>query len=317
MAAPIGTNEINSLSRRYILPMLVDNVYNSSPLFFRLNRRNKKQVQGGLHIEVPLVYQQFAAGGSYSGFDLLDVSPSDTVKNAAFDWKQYYVPISIDGLTRIRMNSPEAVLNALTFMFEQAQVQMVENLSQGIWSTSTGTGSVDGIQAAIDNGAVAATYGGLPRSTNPFWNAQVAAATAPLSLSQIQNIYGLCTDGGRHPTIILNDQAVYNIYWNLLSQSQAFPVQPQGMDEQLAQAGFTNLLFNGVPMVVDSHAPAGDMFFLNEDYMTLVVASQADFRMNDFREPVNQDAMVSLLLWAGNMVFYNVQRQGKLTGITG
>ena len=94
-------------------------------------------------------------------------------------------------------------------------------------------------------------------------------------------------------------------------------MQPQGMDEQLAQAGFTNLLFNGVPMVVDSHAPAGDMFFLNEDYMTLVVASQADFRMNDFREPVNQDAMVSLLLWAGNMVFYNVQRQGKLTGITG
>ena len=80
MATPIGTNEINSISRRYIYPTLVDNVYRSNLMFFRLNSRNKKVLQGGLQIEVPLVYTRFAAGGWYSGFDLLDVSPSDTVR---------------------------------------------------------------------------------------------------------------------------------------------------------------------------------------------------------------------------------------------
>ena len=87
MATPIGTNEINSISRRYIYPTLVDNVYRSNLMFFRLNARNKKMLQGGYQIEIPLVYTRFAAGGFYQGFDMLDISPSDTVKNAAFDWK--------------------------------------------------------------------------------------------------------------------------------------------------------------------------------------------------------------------------------------
>ena len=109
MATPIGTNEVNSISRRYIYPTLVDNVYRSNLMFFRLNARNKKILQGGYQIEVPLVYAKFAAGGWYQGFDVLDVSPSDTVKNAAFDWKQAYTPVSVDGLTLIRTDSPEAI----------------------------------------------------------------------------------------------------------------------------------------------------------------------------------------------------------------
>jgi len=97
---------------------------------------------------------------------------------------------------------------------------------------------------------------------------------------------------------------------------QAFPVQPQGTDVQLGQAGFTNLVFNGVPMCVDSHVPAGNMFFLNEDYIYLYVNPRADFNMKEFREPVNQDAMTSLILWAGNVCLSNCLRQGKLLGIT-
>ncbi len=85
---------------------------------------------------------------------------------------------------------------------------------------------------------------------------------------------------------------------------------------QLAQAGFENLLFNGVPWLVDSHCPANNIFFLNEDYIQIVQASRADFHLQDFQTPVNQDAMTALLLWAGQMVVGNIQRQGKFTAIT-
>jgi hypothetical protein len=70
---------------------------------------------------------------------------------------------------------------------------------------------------------------------------------------------------------------------------------------------------------VDSHIPtsgsAGNIFFLNEDYVQVVTASRADFHLQDFQTPVNQDAMTALLLWAGNLVLSNVQRQGKFTAI--
>jgi hypothetical protein len=326
MATPIGTNEINSISRRYIYPTLVDNVYRSNLMFFRANARNKKMVQGGYQIEIPLVYGRFAAGGFYTGFDLLDVSPSDTVKNAAYDWKQAYVPVTVDGLTLIRADSPEAVVNFLSFYFEQAQTELAEILGVGVWSNVVSNNkSVDGLVGAIDNGAVAATYGGLSRASNTFWNSQVSTAAVPLTLAQIQSLFGNTTEGGRHPTIIVTTQNVYNLYWALNTgvqsatgvPGQAFPVQPEGHDVQLAQAGFTNLVFNGVPITVDSHVPAGQMFFINEDYLYLYVNPRADFNMKEFREPVNQDAMTSLILWAGNMCFSNVLRHGKMTGILG
>lgn len=317
MATPIGTNVVNSISRRYIMPQLVDNIYTSILMFFRLNARNKKIVQGGLHIEIPLVYTKFAAGGFYSGFDLLDVSPSDTVKNAAYDWKQAYVPVSVDGLTLIRTDSPEAVVNFLSFYFEQAQADLADRLGAAVWNDSvTNLKSLDGLQGAVDDGGVAATYGGLLRSANPFWNSTDDSTTATLTLAAMQSVFGTVTSGGRHPTIIPVTQANYNRYWALNTSGQAFPVQPSGHDEQLAQSGFTNLLFNNVPVVVDSNVPANHLFFLNEDYIYLVVNPRADFNMKEFREPVNQDAMTSLILWAGNVVLSNCARQGKMSVVT-
>jgi hypothetical protein len=295
----------------------VDQVYRSNLMFFRLNARNRKVLQGGLQIEIPLVYSKFAAGGFYQGFDELDITPSDTVKNAAFDWKQAYSPVTVDGLTLIRVDSPEAVVNFLGFQFEQAQTDLADILGTGLWTTTVANNkAIDGIPAAVDAGTIATTYGGLLRSANAFWNANVTNITPPLSLSAMQTMFGTCTEGGRHPTILVSGQAVYNLYWALSTPGQAFPSQPGGQDEQLASNGFTNLLFNNVPLAVDSHAPAQQLFFLNEDYMYLYVNPRADFNMKEFREPVNQDAMTSLILWAGNVVFSNLLRQGKLTGIS-
>jgi hypothetical protein len=50
--------------------------------------------------------------------------------------------------------------------------------------------------------------------------------------------------------------------------------------------------------------------------MYLYVNPNRDFFLRDFDAPVNQDAYASLILWAGNLVFSNIMRQGKLTGVT-
>lgn len=326
MATPIGVNTVNSISRRFIIKQVVDNVYNSNILTFRLLARNKKVFEGGFQIEVPIAWSHFAAGGYYSGFDLLDVTPSDTIKNAAFDFKMAEVPVSVDGATLIRVNSPEAVVNFLGQYFAQAESELADILGIGVFSDAVSNPKViDGIQGAIDNGAVAATYGGLSRAANAFWNAQVAAAVAPLTFPQLQQVFGNTTMGGRRPTLLVGTQPIYNIIWALSTgvnstsgvPGQAFPVQAGGEDVQLAQAGFSNILFNGVPLVVDSHCPAGNLFLINEEYLSLYVNPNRDFFLRDFDAPVNQDAYTSLVLWAGNLVCSNVLRQGKLTGITG
>ncbi len=322
MATPIGTNTVTAISRRYILPEIADNVYNSNPLFFRLNQSNRKVIQGGYQIELPLMYTTMAAYGFYQGYDLLDVTPTDSVQNCVFTWKQADVIVSVDGLTLIKTDSPEAIANLVSLQFQQAEMQMSDLLGGGIWSDGvTNVKSLDGLYSVVDDGTVNGSYGGISRSANAWWKANIDSSTTATSLSAYQTLWGNCTSGGRHPTIIVGTQACYNYYYNLNTSIQRFPSAPGGQDEQLAQAGFTNLLFNGVPFVVDSHISGsgttnGKVFFLNEDYIFLYVSPRANFTMEDFQVPVNQDAMVAKLLWAGNLACNNVQRQGKLTALT-
>lgn len=323
MATPIGTNVVTSIARRFIMPTITDNIYNSNPFFFRINAGNKKLIRGGTQIEVPLMYARFAAGGPYSGFDVLNTTPSDTVKNAAFDWRQHHVPVTVDGLTLIKTDSAEAIANFLELYFAQAQMEMAENLAVGLWSDgSTNPKEIDGLKGAIDDSTVLTTYGSLSRTTNTWWKSQVDSSTATLTLSALNSMFGSASNGGRHPTIIGSRQEQYNRFWNLLVSNQRFNAQPTASDEQLAQAGFTNLLFNGVPWVVDSHVFDGpntsnsSIVMLSEEYLWWAVSPRADFYLEDFQVPTNQDAMTAKLLWAGNLVLSNVARHGKMTNVS-
>ena len=317
MATPVGTNAVNSLSRRVFHPQLIDNVYLGNTVWFRLYKLGKKLSEGGTQIEVASFYSTPSAGGSYSGFDLLDVTPYDTIKNMAFDWKQSYSYVTIDGLSLTRADHPEALANLLAGLFEQAEMDLKDKLGTQTWSdASTNLKNIDGLKGAVDDGTVASTYGGLTRSSNVWTKSQIDSATTTLTLTAMRTMMGNCTIGGQHPTVIPTTQANYNRYWVLLQANQAFPVQPSLQDEQLAQGGFNNLLFDGAPVVVDPKVPVNHMFFLNERFLWLYVKTGVDFKMNDFIEPPNQDAYVSKILWYGNLVCTSPRVQGKITALT-
>ena len=303
------------------MPELVDSIYASNALFYRLDRANKRVIRGGTQIEQPIIYKRFGSSGSYKGFDLLDTTPQDVIKNAAWDWKQKYVTVSVDGLTLIKNDSPESVADLVKAYFEIAREEMEELLGAGLFTDSvTDANEIDGLQGAVDNGTVAATYAGLGSrtTTNSFWQPATGAldtTTAVLTIPAMQAVFGAATDGARHPTLILTTQANYNRFSNLVQPQQRFPSEPAGQDEQLAKAGFTNLLFNNVPVVVDSHCNANHIYFLNEDYILIAVSPRADMKLEDFQTPVNQDAAVAKILWAGNLILQNVRRQGLMNAV--
>lgn len=323
MATPIGTNVVTSIARRYILPEIVDNIYASNPLFFRMSAANKRTVQGGTQIEVPLMYARFAAGGPYQGYEILNVAPSDTVKNGALDWKQHYVPVTIDGLTLIKTDSPQSIANIIRLLFAQARMEMAENLAVGLYSDGiTNAKEIDGLKGAIDDGTTLATYAGLSRTTNTWWKSQIDAATATLTYTALNAMYGSASEGGRNPTLMVSRIEQWNRFWALGVAKQTYSnVMPGMYDQQLQSAGFTNMLFNGTPWVQDSHVFDGPnasnsaILFLCEDYIEWGVSPRADMYLEDFQTPTDQDAMTAKLLWAGNLIVTNCARQGKMTAV--
>lgn len=323
MATPLGTNTVTSIVRQYILPKITDNIYNSNVVFFRINR-SKRFIKGGTQIEVPIMYGRFGNGGAYSGYEVLNVSANDTVKTAAFDWKQYYVPVSIDGLTLIKTDSPDAIADHIKLQMAQAEMEMAENLATDLFNGTLGGNRIDGIPAAVNSANPAGgNYGGISRTTNTWWSGgNLTTASQTMTLNLLQSAFSAASEGGRHPSMILSGQDQYDRYWSLGVTDQTTMQGPVSYDEQLYSAGFTNLVFNGIPWVVDSHVDAASsggtntkIYFLNEDYMYWAVSPRADMKIEDFQTPITQDAMSTKMLWAGNLIFTNCARHYRIDDV--
>lgn len=315
----IGADTLTSIARQYILPQITDNVYlKNNALLYRLIRGNKRVIQGGTQIEMPMLYKRFNTGGSYSGFDLLDVSPQDTVKSAFVNWKQQYVTFAVDGLSLIKTDSPLAIANMLNLLGQQMYMEMGENLAAQIFGDAVSNPKdIDGLKAIV---SASNTYAGINRTNEAWWRSTVDAGTTTLALDKMRGLFGNATIGGTHPTIWFGSGTNYNRLYALNLSSTGGSVQyqrePGGSDELLAQAGFTNLMFENVPFIRDDNVPDSTIYALNENYLSLAVSPRADFHLTDFEKPTNQDAYISTLLWAGNLMCMNSKTQAAFTALT-
>ena len=177
MATPIGTNSITAISRRFILPEIADNVYLDNVLFWRLNAANKKLIQGGTQIEIPLMYAAFVSGGAYQGFDVLDVSPSDTVQSAAFDWRQYFQTIGAGSAGAFIVSQPS---------YFAAMAQMTDAVPLATWKVWLKWKVIHAYANLLDKAMVdadfafyGATLRGIPEN-RPRWKRGVGAVEGSL-----------------------------------------------------------------------------------------------------------------------------------------
>jgi hypothetical protein len=322
MATPIwGVNTLTALSNRYLMKYITDVIFNASPVTFRMKARNKDVVRGGLWIEQPWMYKKPGSGGWYTGPEILTTVPFDVVQDGSFPWAQLYNNVTVDGLTLNQSESDEKAMDYLTAQFEMAKLDWLDNLADGFWSDGTNTKSMIGINAAVDNGTVAATYGGITRSTNTWLNSQIDSTTTTMTITALSSLFGACTIGGRAPTLIAGDRANYLRYQNL---NQTVTTQWKGVsmvDQQFAAAGFDHLIFNNVPWLCDDHIDDwqgtgdGGLFFLNEEYWNFVVGQGGNFVIEDFVKPPNQDAMTAIMKLYCQLICANPARQGKFTAL--
>ena len=92
----------------------------------------------------------------------------------------------------------------------------------------------------------------------------------------------------------------WNKLWDRVQPQQRYPTGP-GFDG-LAKIGFDVININGAAVIVDSHIASGYGFGINSNYVKLIMHRERDFHFTGFKTPINQDAVVGQILWAGNLV---------------
>lgn len=319
MASPnlseIVTTTIRNRSRK-----LADNFSGNTALMFTLKGKDKvKPFSGGRNIVQELEYAENSTYKRYSGYETLDISPSDVFTAAEFEIKQAAVAVSISGLEQLQNASKEQMIDLLEARVKNAERTMVNNLSADIYSDGTADGGkqIGGLQSLVAD-AGTGTVGGIDSSTWTFWkNAfyDFSVETVTPSSTTIQTAMNtlylnVCRNADK-TDLIVADNTYFRYYWESLQANQRFT------DEKMAAAGFDNLKFMGAKVVFDGglggDAPASHMYFLNCDYIHY--RPHADRNMvplDPDRFSTNQDAMVKLIGWAGNMTVSNRSLQGVI-----
>ena len=79
-------------------------------------------------------------------------------------------------------------------------------------------------------------------------------------------------------------------------------------------AGFVSLSYKNADVIYDGNSgiPVNHMYFVNTNYLELVVHKDADMEIMDDMRPVNQDGVVTPILWMGNLVCTNRSLQAVI-----
>jgi hypothetical protein len=321
MASP-NLSEIVTTTLRSRTGKLADSVSKNNALLLRLMKKGKiDPVDGGRTIVQEIEYQENGTYRRYAGYDLLNISPSDVFTAAEYDWKQAVAAISISGLEQMQNSGKEVMIKLLAKRITNAQKTLKNNIALDSYSDGTADGGkqIGGLAVAVPNSPTTGTYGGINRASWPFWQNQKfssvtdggGAATSANIQSYMNKLWFKTIRGSDHPDLIMADNLYYGFYLQSLQAIQRIT------SDEMAQAGFTSLKYMNADVVLDGGfgggAPSNTMYFLNTDYIYLRPHSQRNFvEIGGDRVNPNQDALVKLLGWMGNMTVSNSFLQGVL-----
>lgn len=327
MTANANFDDIVTTTLRNRSGKLADNATRTTVLLDRLRRKGKiKPAGGGRTIVQELEVGLNPNGGWYAGYDVLSTSPFEPFSAAEYDWKQAYVPCVWSGLEKLKNMGEFEVLDLVASRIRNSEKTLYDIVQIASYSDGTGSGGkqMGGLALFVVQANTTGVVGGIDRATNTFWRNQTAsvAMSTPVNvvttnppdfLRALNSIAISCTRGTDRPDLYIADAVGYKRYLESIQPIQRIT------STDMAGYGFTALKYYGAgsdaDFVLDNH-PSGTaktVYALNTNYLYLRPHPERNFvPFGGERIPVNQDATVRYIGFAGNMCVSNMALQGNL-----
>jgi hypothetical protein len=317
-------DELTTTTLRNRRPAFRDNFTNSTALFSKLSAKDRvEELDGGRSIVEPIMYAENTNFTFYTDYESLPVSAHEGISAAEFDWKQAAVSVVISG-AEIRKNAGKsAIKSLLKSRIEIAEKTMINQLGAASYGDGTAYSgkTLGGLQAYVSTTPTSGTVGGINRATYSFWR-NVAkrssvdyggAAISTTIQSHMNRTYLEVLRGREKTDLIVCDNTSYRLYLESLQAIQRITKPSSAQD-----AGYLELQFMGASVIPDGgkggSCPANYMYFLNTEYLKLCV--HKDMFMDcidpEMRAPTNQDGVVKIIGFMGNITVGNCQLQAVL-----
>ena len=301
---------------------LADNLTQNNAILQRLNSKgNVRPFSGGNVILEEIFYDDVATNNanSYSGYEVLNISPDSPISAAQYKIAQYAASVTMSGLEMLQNSSKEAIIDLIDGRMQVSEARLLNRISTDLYGDGTGNGgkNVDGLAAAVAASPTTGTYGGINRANFAFWRNQITTGLlstntlAKMTEAAIKQVRG--TDKA---DLYIAGNTTYQYFVGALQAIQRITTEESGA------AGFASLKFYGGGTSADvvlgggigAQETATYMYLLNTNYIFFRPHKERNFvPIGGERQAINQDAIVKLYGFAGNMTTSNAQLQGLLT----
>lgn len=333
---------VTTTTQDQLLPKVADTVLNSNVLAQLVLRNPKKWT--GENLKAPVKISSNSNSGSFDGFDTFATTSSNTRRNLQYDPRFFRITVSLP-LTEVSVNATaDKIIDLISVEMESSAEDMADDVGTLFYGDGTGNVNKDflGLAALVDDGTNIDSIGGLSRATFPTLKGTLTASGGTLTLAKMATLYNAITSGAQKPTIAMATEAVFSIYEELLEPRNIINNIPLNKGQGIqGQAGFTALMYKGVPITMDEKQTAQRLDFLNENFLSwhglpmamtesvkfspqLIDGNDYDsmirnlgFSWSGWIKPSNAAAIIGHIYLGGNFITRNPKRHGALTGITG
>jgi hypothetical protein len=302
--------------------VLADNLTQNNAILQRLNSKgNVRPFSGGNVILEEIMYNDPATNNanSYSGYEVLNITPDSPISAAQFSITQYADSVTMSGLEMLQNSSKEAIIDLLDGRMQVSEARLLNRISGDLYGDGTGNGgkNITGLAAAVSTSPTTGTYGGINRANWSFWQNQVTTGlTSSNTLAKMTEAAIKQIRGTDKADLYIAGNTAYQYFVGALQAIQRITTEESGA------AGFASLKFYGGGTSADvvlgggigNQENANYMYLLNTNYIFFRPHKERNFvPIGGERQAINQDAIVKLYGWAGNLTTSNAQLQGILT----
>lgn len=322
-----------------------DNIFRKSVFWAWMHAQGRKELyDGGVKIQRSLEYATNGTVKSVEGYDPADLTPQETLTALTDDMREIVGSVVISRREEVQNKGRAQIANLLTSKIENLDRSFAEKMNEMLLAPTgsllvAGNSGKDLNPLPVVIPLSANTLHNISGSTNTWWDnkrkTSASSNNTTLTLSNFKNelrsFYNTCSrhNGGR-PDMVLTSQGVYEKY------EQSLEGQVRYGQTELANLGFDTVMLyraqvawdqivprqtnNASTIVLHSTATSDDShehlaYFINSDYLRLLVESTSDMVNRPFMTSIDQLAKSALVIFMGQLVCTNRRTQGVLQGL--
>lgn len=302
---PLTINEANSVSEEFYDRQLTQQVYEKSPLCWKLKNERNITWDGGVSLRFPIRHTGLDKAKAVNPREQITYEQVETRTAGELPWSYYSAHAMISWDERVQNSGKARVINLLGDKAEEMMEDLYNKFVVDLYNTTQVTKVIQSLNTIIDSGD---SYAGIAVADAAEWAANEDSTTTELhfygSAGSLSHAINLATFGPDKPDLIITSRDLYNKAESLLEPQKRYE------DTMMANGGFTTVKFHDIPIVGDYglDAPsAGNgayMYGIDTKHLEFRYHRDWNFKTTSWTSLIQggyPEAMVKVCTWAGNL----------------